>query len=37
MSRAEELTGEQWNLIEPLLPKIERADSRGWPGTKIMA
>jgi transposase len=31
MSRAEELTDEQWNLIEPLLPRIERLDGRGRP------
>ena len=28
MSRAEELTDEQWNLIESLLPTVERADKR---------
>ena len=31
MSRAEELTDEQWSLIEPLLPRIERLDGRGRP------
>jgi transposase len=31
MSRAQELTDEQWNLIEPLLPRIERVDGRGRP------
>ena len=31
MSRAEELTDEQWNLIEPLLPVMARADKRGRP------
>lgn len=31
MSRAEELTDEQWNLIEPLLPQVERRDGRGRP------
>jgi transposase len=31
-SRAEELTNEQWNLIEPLLPVLpRRADGRGRP------
>lgn len=31
MSKAEELTDEQWNLIEPLLPKIVRVETRGRP------
>jgi len=31
MSRAEELTDEQWALIEPLLPRVERRDGRGRP------
>jgi len=31
MSRAEELTEEQWSLIGPLLPRIERVDGRGRP------
>ena len=31
MSRAEELTDEQWNLIEPLLRVVERVDKRGRP------
>ena len=31
MSRAEELTDEQWTLIEPLLPVVERVDKRGRP------
>ena len=31
MSRAEELTEEQWSLIAPLLPKIGRIDGRGRP------
>ena len=31
MSRAEELTDEQWNLIEPLMPIVERVDKRGRP------
>jgi transposase len=31
MSRAEQLTDEQWSLIEPLLPKAVRADGRGRP------
>ena len=29
MSKGEELTDEQLNLIEPLLPRIERVDGRG--------
>lgn len=28
MSRTEELTDEQWILIEPLLPRIERMEGR---------
>ncbi len=31
MSRAEQLTDEQWAVIEPLLPKVERRDGRGRP------
>ena len=31
MSKAEQLTEEQWNLIKPLFPKAERADGRGRP------
>lgn len=31
MSRAEELTEEQWALIEPLLARTKRADGRGRP------
>ena len=31
MSRAEQLTDEQWSLIEPLLPRIARVDGRGRP------
>jgi transposase len=31
MSKAEELTEEQWGRIEPLLPRIERVDGRGRP------
>lgn len=31
MSRAEQLTDEQWALIKPLLPKVERRDARGRP------
>jgi transposase len=34
MSRAEELTDEQWELIEPLLPQIKRKDGRGRPRIK---
>ena len=31
MSKAEQLTVEQWSLIEPLLPRIERVYGRGRP------
>ena len=31
MSKAEQLTDEQWSLIEPLLPRIARVDGRGRP------
>src|SRR5436189_180379 len=31
MSRAEQLTDEQWSLIEPLLTKPRRKDGRGRP------
>ena len=37
MSRAEELTDEQWELIEPLLPQIKRKDGRGRPRIKDRA
>jgi transposase len=37
MIRAEELTGEQWSLIEPMLPRIERVDGRGRPRVKDRA
>lgn len=37
MSRAEELTDEQWELIEPLLPQIKRQDGRGRPRIKDRA
>ena len=37
MSRAEELTDEQWELIEPLLPQIKHQDGRGRPRIKDRA